>query len=143
MPKITATVLKVGKADGKPAILCKIIGNPPKVGQVISVKWGAIRSLSQNSLYWVFLTWLINEGGLKDQGHYSVEALHLDFKACLLSEKRVKKGIFKIIEMGTTTQLDKIQFGEYLDAVNKLVGEIFHVDTSPFWDTYAQEYQLG
>lgn len=138
MPKVKAKILATKIENG--ALLAKVQFNRlmPRRGDIVTVKWGSTRTLSQNSLYWVFLSWLINDAGLKDQGHFSPEALHLDLKTYLLAEKIFDKGQFKAIEEATTTTLDKVQFGEYLDKVNETVKKVFEIDTAPFWDEYRR-----
>jgi hypothetical protein len=109
------------------------------IGDLITVKSGKSRTIPQNSLYWVYLTWVINHG-LKEHGHFSPEALHLDIKAHLLSEKALSKGVFKLVEVGSTTDLDSVEFGQYIEKVDQFMVSFFTIDTSPFWETYAIEY---
>ena len=143
MPKVQAKVLS-STIDDHGHIIARVQFNRkvPKNGTIFTAKWGSIRTLSQNSLYWVFLHWLIHEAGLKDQGHFSEDALHLDLKAHFIAEKIFDRGRFVAIEEATTTTMDKVEFGQYLDAVDKFVQEFFRVDTSSFWETYKQDYQL-
>ena len=140
MPKVKAKVLATKIVDGK--FLAKVEFNEklPKVGEMLTVKWGAIRSLPQNSLYWVFLNWLVNDAGLKDQGHFIPQALHDNLKAYILAEKIFDKGKFKAIEEATTTTLNKVEFSEYMEKVDQVVQEIFGVDTSAFWQEHKEGY---
>ena len=136
MPRVQGKVLKAKNEAGALKAIVQFNGKLPPEGALVSVKWGSQRTLSQNSLYWVYLNWLINEAGLKDQGHFSPEALHIDLKSYILSEKIFDKGKFKAIEEASTVDLNKTEFGEYFDRVDKVVQEVFGVDTAPFWEEY-------
>ena len=140
MPTVQGKVLKAGLKDGQFACLVALNRQSPKVGESVKLKWGSNRTLPQNSLYWVYLNWLINEAGLKEQGHFSADALHLDLKAHFLSEKIFDKGQFKAIEEGTTTILTKSEFGEYFDKVDQFIKEFFQIDTAPFWKDYGENF---
>ena len=126
-----------GKILGFENDIVKIkVANPRfTVGEVVTIKRGKIRTIFQNNLYWVFLKWCI-DNGLKDEGHFLPNALHQNLKAYFISEKIMEKGQFKAIEEGTTTQLNKVEFGEYIDNVNQFMLEFFQLNTSPFWDLY-------
>lgn len=138
MPTVQGKVLKAGMKDGHFACFLILNGKSPKSGEAVKLKWGSQRSLSQNALYWKYLTWLIEDGGLKDQGHFSADALHLDLKAHFLAEKIFDKGRFLAIEEGTTTILNKSEFGEYFEKVDQFMREFFNLDTTPFWDQYKK-----
>ena len=87
MPKIKARVLAT-KIDETGRLLAKIQcnGRLPTVGETLNIKWGSTRTLNQNALYWRYLTFLIEDCGLKDQGHFSPDALHIDLKTPYIAE---------------------------------------------------------
>ena len=142
MPRVKAKVWKT-KTDEKGRLIALLEFNRkmPKPNEIITVKWGMSRSLEQNSLYWLYLQWLINEGGLKEQCHFSADALHLNLKQHFLAKKVFDKGRFKAIEEATTTQLTKIEFSDYFDAIDKLMNDFFEIDTSGFWEEYDKNYK--
>jgi len=136
MPRVQAKVLATTvNPDGW--LLAKIRFNrtmPPK-GENLIIKWGSQRTLPQNSLYWTYLQWLINEGGLKDHGHFDPMALHLDLKSHF-------KDKIEALKEETTTIMTKSEFGEYFDMVDKFIQEFFGIETGPFWETYKKEYEI-
>lgn len=142
MPTTEAKVLKVGLKDGKNACLLQLNRLLPKQGMTVKLKWGSNRTLSQNSFYWVYLAWLINEAGLKDNhGYYSPQALHDNLKAYFLSEKIYDRKKFKQIESeSTTTLLTKSEFGEYVEKVREFMTDFFEIDSSPFFENYQENY---
>lgn len=143
MPKVSGKVLNV-KVDeqGRMLAMVQLNGKLPKIRENVTVKWGSIRTLSQNSLYWVFLHWLINEGGLKDHGHFSEQALHEDLKAHFIAEKIFDKGQFKAIEEGTTTMMDKAEFANYISKVDGFMVDFFQIQTDTFWEQYKNEFSF-
>jgi len=111
-----------------------------KPGQEISGTIGKRRSVSQNALYWSYLTHLIENCRLKDQGFFCPEALHESLKAYFLSEKELVDGKFKVLFTGSTTDLTKLEMVEYLQKVDDFVTEFFHVNTHKFWEEYSTTY---
>ena len=79
-----------------------------------------IRSLSQNALYWVYLAKVELETG------NSSEDIHEYLKAKLLPKRliriRGKTAIHEVETLGTTTKLNKLEFGEYLDKCASHIG---------------------
>src|SRR3990167_4301197 len=133
MPKVSGRVRAFKVEDRKFIVTLELNEKTPKIGEKVTVKWGSTRTLSQNALYWVYLNWIINEGNLKEQGHFSADALHLDLKTYFLAEKIMDKGQFKAVEEPTTTTLGKAEFGEYIDKIDHFVQEFFGVKTDEFW----------
>lgn len=141
MPKVAGRVLSLKDDGGKRIVTVQLNAKVPKIGALVEIKWGARRSLPQNALYWTFLTWLIDHGGMKEQGHFSPEGLHLSLKEHFLSEKIFDKGKFKAIEEATTTDLTKAEFSEYFDKINEFMKDFFEIDTTPFWKDH-EDYAL-
>lgn len=141
MPKVKGRVHQVGMKDGRLMALIECNEKTPRKGETVTLKWGSVRTTSQNALYWKFLTWLIDHGGLKDHGHFDPQALHDNMKAHFLAEKKMEKGQFVAIEEATTTDLGKAEFGEYIEKVNQFMQEFFGIDTAPFWAEYGEYKQ--
>lgn len=131
MPRVQARVLETSIEAGHLIAKVQFDKKLPNKGQLITVRWGSNRSLPQNALYWVYLNWLIDVAGLKDQGHFFAECLHDNLKKHLLSTIK-SEGIL------TTTDLNKMEFGEYFDRVDKFIQEFFEIDTSPFWEEHRE-----
>lgn len=83
-------------------------------GKILTLKkYELIRSLSQNALYWVYLSKIEMETG------NTAEDMHEYFKAKLLPRRllkiRGKAGFHEVEVLGSTTLLKKHEFGAYLD----------------------------
>ena len=130
MPKITGQVYKNLQKDGKFYCVIRVDGKMPNLREYVSLKWGAVRSLDQNALYWAFLGFLLS-AGLKDE-YGTTEELHESLKAAFLSKKN-ELGLLKI---GSTTELGKSEFGDYLDKINLAMAEMCGIDTSEFWKAH-------
>ena len=142
MPRVKAKILSTKTSDqGWLIAQVRFNRQMPKVGEIITAKWGSTRTVSQNSLYWLYLNWLIEHDELKEHGHFSANALHQDLKAHFIAEKTFDKDKFKIIEEGTTTLMGKMEFGEYIDKVNQFMLDFFAIDTKDFWDSYEQNHE--
>jgi hypothetical protein len=142
MPKIKCLMLAEKFDNGKLYAKFQMDAIVPPVGTLCTIKWGSVRTSSQNSLYWLFLSWLIDHGGLKEHGHFSPQALHEDLKAYFIAEKIFDRGRFKVIdsEDPTTTDMTKSEFGEYMDKVDEFAKDFFKCDTSGFWQEYRGNY---
>src|SRR3990167_7071269 len=103
MPKVKARILAQKIVDGKLLAKVQFDGKCPRDGEIFSAKWGSVRTLPQNSLYWVYLNWLIDTAGLKDQGHFFADTLHENLKKHLLSGPKGETEI-----EATTTDLTKL-----------------------------------
>lgn len=136
MPKLNGKVVQNLERGGKLYSLVRL-DKQPKVGELVSLKWGATRSNSQNALYWLFLQWLL-DAGLKDE-YGTADELHESLKAAFLS-KQNRLGLLKI---GSTTELGKDEFGQYMDKVNLAMAENCRIDTSEFWREYEENHQVA
>jgi len=107
----------------------------PKVGEEVVVHFGKARSVPQNSRYWKYLSWVL-DNGLREEGCLSTIELHEMLKDYFLSEKSLDKGILKKIRTGTTTDLTTSEFGKYMDHCDILISREYMIDTSLFHKFY-------
>ncbi len=138
MPKVQALVQKVDIQGGQLLGTLQFNARIPKRGEWVTVKWGSTRTMAQNALYWKYLSWLIDHGGLKEHGHFDPQALHENLKAHFLAEKVMTKGEFVPVEEPSTTLLGKADFGEYFTKCDQFFRDFFEVNTQPFWDQYEE-----
>ena len=119
--------------------LLQFNGKMPNVGETVSCKWGKVRSLSANALYWLYLEFLIEDCNLKEQ-YLDAEELHEAMKMRFLSRQvTIGKG-FDTFKIQSTTTLDSTSFTEYIDKIDKAVTEYLGCNTHEFWQTYAENY---
>ena len=134
MPKVAGRVIASKLVEGKFLAKIALNGRLLPEGVNISIKWGKARSNSQNALYWLFLGYLWSDCDLKSE-YSTVDELHETLKATFLS-KRVFHNGKEFIKVGSTTALGKVEFGEYLEKINKAMIEYQNIDTSEFWQNY-------
>lgn len=115
-------------------------GKLPPVGTMVTIRFGKIRSLSQNSLYFALLAWLLDEGGLKDKGYMTTTDLHESLKGRLLSRIVKDKAGLPTRVVGSTTDLDASEFMDYISNVDTLLCTFFEISTAPFWKEYNNLY---
>jgi hypothetical protein len=137
MPKLQARVVQHLEKKGKVYTVVLMNGKQPKVGEVVSIKFGATRTNSQNALYFVFLQWLL-DSGLKDE-YGSTDELHESLKAAFLS----KVNDFGLLKIGSTTELGKDEFADYLEKINREASQTWGIDTSIFWSEYETNHQVA
>lgn len=84
--------------------------------QIIEIrirKWRAKRSLQQNALYWMWLQIIAQDLG------YDTEELHNSFRAMFLVDRDKKIPLVR-----STTTLNKIEFTQYLDKIEREASEL-------------------
>jgi len=140
MPTCKAKVLNSWVENGK--FLSKIQVNRkllPK-GIFVELKFGAKRSSMQNAFYWEYLTFLWEDCELKNE-YLTIEELHETLKATFLSERIIHKGQ-ELIKVGSTTVLNKGEFSEYIDKIDKAMITFHNINTAPFFETYERDYKI-
>ena len=139
MPKIKAKILIADSDPTKRKVTLECNGKVPDVGSIVTLSWGRVRSLKQNSIYWLLLTWYIEHGGLKDQGYMFPEELHNALKGRLLSRIETK-GKFQTRVIGSTTNLKADEFMDYIEKCEHIIMEHCGVSAAPFWKEYQDDY---
>ena len=142
MPRVKAKVITTKVEDGRLFATLRFNQKLPQKGEIVTCKWGSTRSLAQNALLWVYYTWLIDHAGMKDQGFFCVEALHSSLKAHFLAEKIMSKGEFEAIEEGSTSTMNKLEFGQYVEKIDLFISDFFSIDTSGFWAKYEKYWKM-
>lgn len=135
--KSRAKVLDSSIDNGRYISILEFNLRQPKKGDEVVVKWGKSRSTSQNSLYWKYLDWLLNDGGMKDLGYIDTEELHEAFKGRFLAKREEAKGGFKIISLRSTTDLTVDEFMEYMDKIDDMANSFLGINTHSFWKEYS------
>jgi hypothetical protein len=137
--KVSGVVLSTAIKDGSFQVLIKLNGSMPKPNDLVTVKWGKKRSPKQNALYFLWLQFVIDNGA-KDAGYFDTGELHEALAGRFLSINREAPGGFKTITRKSTTELDKVAFGEYFERCQKTVREYLKVDDASFWVQYFNEH---
>ena len=75
------------------------------------------RSDQQNRYYWLYLGIISTETGEQD-----IEALHELFKGKFLGRKIKEVLGYNVLVKGSTTKLDKLEFCDYIRAIENLTG---------------------
>ncbi len=128
--------------DGSKYATMKCNGKLPKVGDTITLSWGRARSLKQNSIYWLLLTFYMEDCGLKDE-YLDTQELHEVLKGRFLAKKVTDKHGMNYIKIGSTTDLTCDAFMEYIEKCERAIQEYHGISAAPFWATYAQTYAGG
>lgn len=137
--KVTAKVLAT-KIDGD-KMLAKLQcnGKLPKTGDYVTLKWGKVRSTTQNALYWVLLQWYL-DNGLQDHGYMTTDELHESLKGALLAREVIDRGGFRKTIIKSTTELTKDEFVDYMSKCEALIHEYLGISAEPFWAEYRDTY---
>lgn len=134
MPRVKGRVLKVGVIDGEYRCLVSLNRKIPSKGELCTLEWGKKRTNDQNSLYWKFLTWLMEDCGLKEQ-YDTEDELHEQFKGRFLV-KMVESELGLLTVIRSTKDLDTAEFHEYIEKINNILPKYLNIDPSPFWEEY-------
>lgn len=140
MPRVSGKCLKTAEKDGKVAAWIQMNGRVPKVGDLVSVKWGKGRSNSQNAFLWLYYDWLLQADESLKTDYTDSEGLHETMKATFLSRKITSKSGKTLLSIGSTTTLNKDEFGQFLDKVKMAMNEYYGIDDSEFWREYQENY---
>jgi len=142
VPRVKAKVLKTKIVDGQLLARLQFNKKLPRVGEIVTVKWGSTRTLQQNAFLWTYYSWLLKHGGIQEHGFFCVEAIHSSMKAHFLSEKIMTKGEWKAVEEGSSTLLNKLEFGEFMERIDSFIVSFFGIDTSAFWQEYEKNWKM-
>jgi hypothetical protein len=96
--------------------------------EAVVSKKKAKRSMPQNAFYWCYLTFCL-EAGLKEQGHFSTDALHEDIKSWLKETypHEYKKGF-------SSADCNKPEFSALFELIDReLMIKFFEISTAPFF----------
>lgn len=137
--KVSGIVISTETKDDKLLMTCQMNGSSPKKDAHITVKWGRQRTNDQNSLYWVWLQWIFDNGA-KNEGYASTEELHDAFKGRFLTENKVGHNGMKYCYIKSTTDLDTLEFTEYIDKCGQAAREFMSIDDARFWVDYHDFY---
>jgi hypothetical protein len=121
IPKFIGTIQNGTLTLNSPESFKKYVSNLKSQKVVMIVKpYRKTRTVRQNAYYWLCLTFIGDEIG------ESPDDLHTTFKSLFLTDHT---GKFPMIR--STSRLNVVQFGEYLDKVIRKVAEIGIVVPDP------------
>lgn len=128
-------LFKLRYGNGKEAVINAISSLDDKECFDVTIKkkrWK--RSISQNSLYWLWLTCIEQETG------NSREELHDYFRAKFLGAEEVKVFDETIIRLISTTKQDTLEFKRYLDKIQMFASMELHISLPDPEDKYWSDF---
>jgi len=122
---------KVEKVDDNYIQVRILTGIVPDYESIVYIRCNPnMRTTNQNSLYWLFCTYVGDALGL------SPDEVHEGFKINILGSGKMINGIFFKFNKSTKA-LTRDEFIEYFERCNELAIEL-GVDTAPFWRQYEK-----
>ena len=90
----------------------KYVASLPDCTATLDIKkQSKIRTLSQNSLYWVWIEFICEQLGYEK---YEAEEVHNSFRAMFLTDKTGKLPLVR-----STTKLNTVQFTKYMNQIER------------------------
>ena len=138
--KVSAKVLQTKiMPDGGMLAKIRLNGKLPPKGTIISCKWGKTRSNKQNSIYWLILTWYI-ENGMQDMGYMTKDELHEAMKSKFLTENYTDPNGITYSRTKSTTELTVDEFMAYIEKIEHCILEYCQISSVGFWQEHADNF---